>query len=343
MIKHPWKLVALGMGFTAAALLGSTAYAAPYFAGKTITVQVPSGSGGTYHAYSQMVQRNLAAYIPGTPKSTIQNLPGAGGAKSAAFMYNVAPKDGTKIAMIAPGTITVPLVRKVKFDAREFEWLGAPAARSSGVWFWHTSGIKTLADVKAKEVTLATSGFASAGSVFPRLMNATLGTKLKLIYGYKGGGAINVSVERGETMGRWNFRSGFTGVRPTWIPQKKVAPIITMGPRDPDPVYAGVPHFRDLLKAGSLEQRMYDVLGMNLEVGQAFYVPQGTPKKVVAILVKAFDKMLADPAFKAKILKRRIEFSPKSAEVIRAKIKQGFDAATPEVVRALKKIFKKQS
>lgn len=343
MIKHPWKLVALGMGFTAAALLGSSVYAAPYFAGKTITVQVPSGSGGTYHAYCQMVQRNFGAYIPGNPKTVIQNLPGAGGAKSAAFMYNVAAKDGTRMAMIAPGTITVPLVRKVKFNAREFEWLGAPAARSSGVWFWHTSGIKSLADVKSKEVALGTSGFASAGSVFPRLMNATLGTKLKLIYGYKGGGAINVSVERGETMGRWNFRSGFTGVRPTWIPQKKVAPIIKMGPHDPDPVYNNVPHFRDLLKNGSLEQKMYDVLGMNLEVGQAFYVPQGTPKNAVGILVTAFDKMLADPAFKAKILKRRIEYSPKSAKVIRAKIKQGFEAATPEVVRALKKIFKKQS
>ena len=35
-------------------------------------------------------------------------------------MYNVAPKNGMKIAMIAPGTITTPLIRKVKFDAREF-------------------------------------------------------------------------------------------------------------------------------------------------------------------------------------------------------------------------------
>ena len=133
-----------------------------------------------------MVQRNLANYIPGSPRTLIQNLPGAGGAKSAAYMYNVAPKDGMKVAMIAPGTITTPLVRKVKFNAREFEWLGAPAARSSGIWFWHTTGIKSLADVKKKEVTVATSGFASAGSVFPRLINEYLGTKLKLILWLQG-------------------------------------------------------------------------------------------------------------------------------------------------------------
>lgn len=342
MNKRTFGPVALGMCCAVAALMGSAASAADYFADKTITVQVPSGSGGTYHAYCQMVQRNFGNYIPGKPKTLIQNLPGAGGAKSASHMANVAPKDGSKIAMIAPGTISVPLVRKVKFDARTFEWLGAPAARSSGVWFWHTSGIKTLDDIKKREVTIATSGFASAGSVFPRLMNATLGTKLKLIYGYKGGGAINVSVERGETMGRWNFRSGFTGVRPTWIPEKKVVPVIKMGPHDPDPVFDNVPHFRDLLKPGSLGRKMYDVLGMDLEVGQAFYAPPGTPKAVVTILEQSFSRMLADPQFKERLLKRRIEYSPKSSAQIRAKIKEGFDAATPEVVNALKKILTKE-
>ncbi|MBT5047812.1 MAG: hypothetical protein HOM58_04865 [Rhodospirillaceae bacterium] len=342
MFVRSLKLAAPVIAAGSLMAFGGPVTAAEYFAGKTITVQVPSGSGGTYHAYCQMVQRNLANYIPGNPKTLIQNLPGAGGAKSAAYMYNVAPKNGMKLAMIAPGTITVPLVRKVKFNAREFEWLGAPAARSSGVWFWHTAGVKSLADVQKTEITLGTSGFGSAGSVFPRLMNATLGTKLKLIYGYKGGGAINVSVERGETMGRWNFRSGFTGVRPTWIPQKKIIPIIKMGPHDPDPVYANVPHFRDLLKPGSIGRKMYDVLGMNLEVGQAFYVPQGTSKKAVAILAKAFDKMLADPVFKDRIIKRRIEYSPVSAAEIRKKIKAGFDAATPDVVKALKDILLKK-
>jgi tripartite-type tricarboxylate transporter receptor subunit TctC len=342
MIVRSFKVFAPALAIGSLMMIGAPVGAAEYFAGKTITVQVPSGSGGTYHAYCQMVQRNFGNYIPGNPRTLIQNLPGAGGAKSAAYMYNVAPKDGMKLAMIAPGTITVPLVRKVRFDAREFEWLGAPAARSSAFWFWHTTGIKSLDDIRKQEVTIATSGFGAAGSVLTRLMNATLGTKMKLIYGYKGGGAINVSVERGETMGRWNFRSGFTGVRPTWIPKKLVIPVIRMGPHDPDPVYNGVPHLRDLLKTGSVERKMYDVLGMNLDVGQAFYVPQGTPKKIVNIMVSAFDKMLADPVFKERIIKRRIEYSPKSAVQIRAKIKEGFDAATPEVVRELKKLFTKK-
>jgi tripartite-type tricarboxylate transporter receptor subunit TctC len=333
------KFAAPAIAAGALMAMGAPVGAADYFADKTITVQVPSGSGGTYHAYCQIVQREFGKYIPGNPKTVIQNLPGAGGAKSAAFMYNVAPKTGIMMAMVAPGVISVPLVRKVKYDARKFEWLGAPAARSSGVWFWHTTGIKTLDDIKKKEVKIGTSGFASAGSVFPRLMNATLGTKLTLIYGYKGGGAINVSIERGETMGRWNFRSGYTGVRPTWIPQKLVVPVIKMGPRDPAPVFDGIPHFRDLLAEGSIGQKMYDVLSMDLDVGQGFYVPQGTPKNIVNIMETSFAKMLADPAFKDALETRRIEYSPVSASQIRSIIKKSFDAATPEVITELKKIL----
>ena len=73
-------------------LMSAPSMAADYFAGKQITVQVPSGSGGTYHVYCQLVQRNIARFIPGNPKTVIQNMPGGGGAKSAAFMSHVAPK-----------------------------------------------------------------------------------------------------------------------------------------------------------------------------------------------------------------------------------------------------------
>ncbi len=301
---------------------------------------MPSGSGGTYHVYCQLVQRNIGKYIPGKPKTLIQNRPGSGGAKSASYMANVAPKDGSVIAMIAPGTITTPLVRKVKFDARKFQWLGAPAARAAAIWVWHTHGIKTFKDAQKKEVAIATSGFSSAGSVFPRLAISLLGAKFKLIYGYKGGGAMNLSVEKGETMGRWNFYSGFTGVRPTWIPEGKIIPLIGTGPKHPK--LAGVPHFTDLLKEGTTERKLYDLLGMNLEVGQAFYAPPGTPKKVVEILRGGFKAMIADPAFKANVLKRRVEFSPVSVPEIEKKIKNAFDAASSDFLKASRNVYKKK-
>ena len=340
MTSNSLKLVAVASALGAVAAFAAPLSSAPYFAGRTITVQVPSGSGGTYHVYCQIVERNIGRHIPGNPTTVIQNRPGGGGAKSAAYISKVAPKNGTVIAMIAPGAITTPLVRKVKFNAREFNWLGSVAARSSAIWMWHTTGITTLQQIKDKQVTIATTGFSSGGSVIPRMINELLGTKMKLIYGYKGGGALNLAVERKETQGRWNFRSGFTGVRPSWLPKKKVIPIIATGPRDP--LMKGVPHLRDLLKPGSIEQKMYDVIGMNFEVGQAFYVPPGTPKNVVGILRKAFADMIADPRTKADIEARRIEFSPKSATEVVDEINKGFDAITPAVLEGLKQIYTKK-
>jgi len=328
------KLIATAIA--SLAVFSTPTMAKDYFAGKTITVQVPSGSGGTYHVYCQLVQRNLANYIPGNPNTLIQNMPGAGGAKSASYMANVAPKGGQMVAMIAPGVITTQLVRKVRYDSQQFNWLGAPAARAAGIFYWHTSGVTKLQDILDKETTIASSGFASSGSIFPRLVNATLGAKMKIILGYKGGGAMNLSVEKEETMGRNNFLSGFTGVRPTWLPNKLVVPIIMYGPRSSSPFAKGVPHLGDLLKPGSIEAKMFRVLNTNLEVGQAFYIPPGAPKNVTNILETAFVKMMRDPEFKKRVLKRRVEHAPVYAKQIRSLIKTGFEAATPDVLQKIK-------
>lgn len=331
------------VAFCAAAVPFSTAALAedPYFKGKTITVEVPSGSGGTYHIYCQMVQHHLGRHIPGNPTMIIKNRPGGGGSMSAAYMAKVAPKDGTQIAMVSPGAITTPLVRKVDFDARKFEWLGSLAARSSAVWIFHTrKDVRTLKDLQTKSVKLASSGFAAAGSVYPRLLNKILGTKIELIYGYKGGGAMNLAIERGETEGRWNYRSAFTGVRPGWIKEKKIIPLVATGPRDPE--LKGIPHVADLIKKGSIDEKMHDLIAMNFEIGQAFYAPPGTSKKAVAILRDAFNKMVKDPKLKADIEKRRIELSPRTAEQIEAEIKKGFGGLTPEVHEALKSVYLKK-
>lgn len=333
------KLTLTATAIAAAVSLGTNAMAGGHgnlFEGKTLTVQVPSGSGGTYHVYCQLVQRNLGNYIPGNPKMLIQNMPGAGGAKSAAFMANAAPKTGEVIAMVAPGVVTTPLVRNVRFDASKFEWLGAPAARAAGIFYWHTSGITKLQQILDKPTSIASSGFASTGSIFPKLVNVTLGAKMKIITGYKGGGAMNLSIEKGETMGRNNFLSGFLGVRPTWLPEKKIIPIIMYGPKSDSKFVQGVPHLGDLLKPGTLNYKMFTVLNTNFNVGQAFYVPPGAPKNVVSTLEKAFVKMMFDPKFKANVLKRRVEHAPVKAEEIRKHIKAGFAAATPEVVKAIK-------
>ncbi len=89
----------------------SVAATGDYFEGKTITVVVPSGSGGTFHIYCQIVVQSLGRHIPGKPKMIIQNRPAAAGVKSLRWMVSAAPRDGTVIAMLNPGTTMTPVLR----------------------------------------------------------------------------------------------------------------------------------------------------------------------------------------------------------------------------------------
>jgi hypothetical protein len=50
-MQKQFRLAALAVGAVAVGAVSVPAMAADYFAGKTIAVQVPSGSGGTYHVY----------------------------------------------------------------------------------------------------------------------------------------------------------------------------------------------------------------------------------------------------------------------------------------------------
>jgi len=341
------RKITLTLAASAAAAIGLATPAmagSHFFKDKTITIIVPSGSGGTYHAYCQIVQRNIARHIPGNPKTTIQNRPGAGGVRAANYMYNVAPKDGTVIAMINPGSVMIPLLRKgqkaIKFDTRKMNWLGAASVRTYTIAFWHKapkgkSPIRTIEDLRKRQVIMVTTGKAATSYLVPSFMNNTMGTNMKIITGYKGGGALNLALERGEGEGRGNYYSGFTGVRPTWIRDGKVKLVAWMGP--PRPEIKGVPYIRDFMKT-DFQKQMYDLLDVSFQVGQAFYVPPGVSKARVDVLRKAFVAMVNDPVTIASAKKRRIPMNTRTAAQIEAAIKKGF-SASPAAVNGLAKML----
>lgn len=300
----------------------TTAVAKDYFKDKTITVVVPSGSGGTFHIYCQLVQRHIDKHIPGNPKTIIQNRPGAGGVKSLRWMVSAAPKDGTVIAMINPGTTMTPILRpKMGYDATKLQWLGAPSIRTYTLGVWHTVPINSIEDAKKTEVTLASTGRGATSTLLPELMNKLLGTKFKVIHGYKGGGAMNLAVERGEVMGRTNYYSGYTGARPHWLRDGKIKFLATFGP--PRPEVKNVPRFVDMVKPG-IDRQMVEILESNFNVGQGFYVPPEVPKNIVNILRTAFNDMFKDPEFLAEAKKRHVPTFTRSWQQVEEAVRVGY-------------------
>jgi hypothetical protein len=97
-----------------------------FYRGKTITIIVPIGPGGAYDAYARILARHLGRHIPGTPAIIARNMPGGGGVIASNHMYNVAPQDGTTLAIIISSFANDQLFDnpQIKYDARGFLAIG---------------------------------------------------------------------------------------------------------------------------------------------------------------------------------------------------------------------------
>ena len=115
-------------GLALAALLSAaTPASAQDFAGKTIDLLVGAPPGGGYDIYARVVARHFGRNIPGQPNIVVKNMPGAGSAKAAQFIANMAPKDGTVLAGIMPGAIMGPLLdprSEGLFDPTKVNYVG---------------------------------------------------------------------------------------------------------------------------------------------------------------------------------------------------------------------------
>ena len=174
-----------------------------FFRGKQINLIIGYNPGGPYDVYSRLAATLLPKYIPGNPKIVPQNMPGVGSAKAANFLYNQAPRDGLTIGVIGQ---QLPVNQalgdaSVKFDMRQFNWLGRFTSGGEATVIWHTSPTKSLADAMNRETTLASTSAGSSADAFPLLMNRIVGTKFKMIRGYPGITGTVLAMERGETEG----------------------------------------------------------------------------------------------------------------------------------------------
>jgi len=115
-------------------------------------------------------------------------------------LYNTMPHDGTVIGMPSRQHITEPLFgnEQARYDVLKFTWIGNMSRDTALCFTWHTSGIARMADAKAREVMVGSTGQASPSYMFPRLLDSFLGTRFKPLLGYPDSGAIGIAMEQGE-------------------------------------------------------------------------------------------------------------------------------------------------
>lgn len=333
------RIACLGLALCA---LAAPAQAEDFYKGKTVSITVGSSAGGGYDAYARFLARLWGPFIPGNPKFVVRNMPGAGSLKATNYLYNVAAKDGTQIAAIQSGILFEPLFKvmgrnQAKFDPVKLNWIGAVVQDQVVMAVWHETPFKSLSDLKGATLLTGASGATTSFAVYPRLMNAAMGTKIQVINGYKSGSAIRLALERGEVqaMTGWNY-SSLIARKSDWLTEKKVRILVQFGAKK-HPDMPDVPLAREEAST-PIDRDVVDLITLRQDLGHPFIAPPDVPKDRIVTLQKSFWSMVTDSGFLADAKKHRIEVSASNAETCAEVIKKGY-AASPEVVAKARAIL----
>lgn len=337
MLKHFYKAA---LPLTAMAAVAAPAHAdaiADFYKDKQINAISGGGAGGGFSFVARVLGRHMAERIPGKPSWIVTAMPGAGGARSVKYIVNAAAQNGTVIGAVLPPSILSPLLRKkVGYDSAKLQWIGSVTPMASVLVVWHTAPVKTLEEIKNTQVTMATSSKLSSGYLFPAWLNATIGTKFKVIAGYRGADRQNAAMETGEVNGRSSFYNSFVTTKGHWLRDKTIRILTYMGPKDPDLV--GLPYMMDLMKTAE-NREIGQFLQTGSRIGHGFYVSPGVPKARVMALRAAFNKTVADPAFLEEAKKRNVVVAPVRGEELDAIVAAAMKTS-PALVQKFKKMVK---
>jgi tripartite-type tricarboxylate transporter receptor subunit TctC len=312
---------------------------ADFYKGKNVSLVVSTSTGGGYDAMARAISRHIGRHIPGNPTVLVRNMPGAGGITAVNYLYNAAEKDGTVLGLVQNGTPLEPLfgTKEARYDAPKFNWLGTPSIEISMVLLWHTVPVNSIDDLRTKETNMGASGSNSTPAFYTRLLNATLGTKMKLINGYPGQNDAFLAMERGELDGYPSvFYSALTSTRPNWLRDKQAKAIVQYGPERlkelPD-----VPFAPDLL-TNEDDKLLMQAAFAPQALGRPLMLPPGVPADRVAAMRKALADTFTDKDFIAEADKiGLIVNAPKTGEELQDVIAKAY--ATPSrVVERLQKL-----
>lgn len=325
------------IGMTTLGAGGANAQSAEsFFKDKRLTMIIPSGEGGGYDAYSRLLARHIDRNLPGKPKMISQNMPGASGLRGTNWMYQVAPRDGTTMGSTYNTLLTEPLLGNTtaKFDPSKFEWIGSIATQYNACMVWHTSDIKTIEDAKKREIRVSTTGMSGNSAKTPLMVNMLLGTRFKVISGYKTT-EMRLAVERKEVEGICGLSyDTYVAANPEWLQNKKIRFILQAGSKGIKELQ-GVPLLKDFVKDEKQKQAL-SLLSVRDEVGRPFLYPPQVPKHLVAAARAAFDATMKDPAFIADAKRMRIDLDPMTGAEMEKAIKEAYGAPKDVVAIAAK-------
>ena len=322
---------ALVSAIFAATLAAAPAVAQDYYRGKQITLAVGAPPGGIYDLQGRLFARHIVNFLPGAPTIVVQNMPGAAGIRAANWLYNVAPRDGTALAISLNSLPLNPFLAptEVKYKSEGFNWIGRGDAPPHLLYTLARSGLASIEDAKMRDVLTATIAPGTSTQMYPAMANAFIGTRFKIVSGYEGSGGVNMALERGEAeaVGA-NSWVNLVLTKPDWIRDKMILPLFQMT-LERDAVMPDTPTLAELA-GNDLDREAISFLVRAEEAGAYLIAPPGTPADRVEALRTAFFAMVASPAFLAESRQLNFGVNPLGGAEMQRRVARV--AATPDIV-----------
>jgi tripartite-type tricarboxylate transporter receptor subunit TctC len=319
----------------------SVAKADDFYKNRQMKLVIGTGIGGSYNHVARTVARHLSRNIPGGPTIIAQNMQGASSSKAANFVYNAAPQDGSVLLAVVQ---TLPQnqlfgFKNVKYDVSKFHWIGNPG--SSAVLFavWHRSPVKTIDDAKSHQVVFGAASARGTDGLLPVVINNVLGTKFKIVTGYKGSGVV-LAIERGEIEGRGGLSwGGWQSLRPDWIRDGKIRFLLQFALKAEKDL-PNVPLAIDLAKTDE-QRQILRLFSTAPTLGYPLLTGPGVPADRVALLRHAFRRTMGDPRFLADAKRSGVHVAPTYGEELQ-ELAQQLVNYSPAIVAKAKKAMKRK-
>ena len=303
---------------------GGQAASPEIYQGKTIRIVVGFSPGGAFDAYSRSLSRHMRKHLPGNPNIVVENMPGAGSLIAANYLYKAASPDGLTVGNFIGSVLMGQVLgqKGIEFDARKFEYIGAPARYYPVCLFSKASGIASLESWMAAKTPVKMGGLGqgTSGDNTIKLLRAAIGLPIQLVSGYKGMAEIRLATEAGEVAGTC------VGPRTVWqqtLENGEVMPVLQVTPA-PAPDFPKVPLAIDLAK--SEEARKLIEVGVHNDsaIALTYALPPGTPKDSIAVLRRAFVATMKDTEFSTEVKKARLDVDPVAGEELEKIINDAF-------------------
>ncbi len=323
--------------------VSAPAFAQDFYAGKEVRFLIGSGVGGGYDTYARLTLRHWPRHIPGAPNIVPQNLPAAGSLAAMNTLANSSPRDGTTIGAVQTHIGVEPIMgvtgpkENAKYDGRKMNWIGSSAKEYPVVVVSDAAPVKEFRDLLKMEIVVGASGVATSDSVYARVLNQLVGTKFRIIDGYKDNPQMIMATESGEIMGRagW-FVSSLLATQGQPLAEGKLR-ILTQVSLEKHPELPNVPLVTEFITDPDKRAKLEFAVSW-LPMGRPVVAPPGVPEDRLKLLRDSYMATMRDPELLAEARKMGLEISPMSGQDIQILLEKLY-ATPPAVIEAVREIM----